>query len=230
MSTDGDALVGAALSHDVEQVRTLLERIDVDAPDSIGNTALINVVHSATDLSTLYPQGENPKVLEVLRLLIEHGANVDVPYTTYVIRTGIAGEGNFGHEAAGQESTALVYALKAECGTMAMMLIGAGANVDARDHKSGDKAVTRAIFDCEVLRMMLERGADANATTHTTGCTLLMNAAAAGRPKVVKLLIEKGANARAKDDQGRTALHGVRDTEVRSLLRGRTGLLSFLKR
>ncbi|KAL6406233.1 hypothetical protein AUP68_10402 [Ilyonectria robusta] len=57
-----------------------------------------------------------------------------------------------------------------------------------------------------VVKLLLENGADTEATDKHSGWTPLLHAAVEGHEAVVKLLIEKGAKCEAKDNGGRTPL------------------------
>jgi ankyrin repeat protein len=57
----------------------------------------------------------------------------------------------------------------------------------------------------EVVRLLLEKGADVNAR-HSGNGGALMLAAQMGNPGIVKLLVEKGADVNLRNDYGYTAL------------------------
>ena len=61
-----------------------------------------------------------------------------------------------------------------------------------------------------VARMLLDRGADANAA-RSTGVTPLMIAAARGNRTLVQMLLDAGANVQAQDRSGTTALSAAVD-------------------
>ena len=58
----------------------------------------------------------------------------------------------------------------------------------------------------EIVRMLLEKGAEVNAPNVHDGETALMAASESGRAEVVSLLLENGANLNATNDDGETAL------------------------
>lgn len=57
----------------------------------------------------------------------------------------------------------------------------------------------------EIIRLLIDSGADVNAVTHF-GDTPLMNAAQSGNTDAVKLLLEHGADAKMKNIRNKTAL------------------------
>lgn len=63
-----------------------------------------------------------------------------------------------------------------------------------------------ALAHLDVLRSLIENGADINAST-ADNCTPLMIAIEKGNINVATFLIEHGANVDLKDDRGDTALH-----------------------
>ena len=81
----------------------------------------------------------------------------------------------------------------------------------------------------EVLKALLEAGADVNAK-NKDGVTPLMPAAGSNpNPEVLKALLEAGADAKAKNNEGKTALDYARmneklkDTEALRLLEDKAG-------
>ena len=74
--------------------------------------------------------------------------------------------------------------------------------------------VSIALGDIETVQKLLELGEDVNQTSN--GMTPLMYAAKYNRTEILKILIEKGANLKAKSDRRMTALqyaklHGAND-------------------
>ena len=85
-------------------------------------------------------------------------------------------------------------------------ILGAGADLDARD-SSGATALTLAASNgqAEVVSVLLRAGADPAAPNYT-GWSPLHAAALNGFPDVVTLLLDAGADVDDRDDRGMTAL------------------------
>jgi len=58
----------------------------------------------------------------------------------------------------------------------------------------------------EIVKLLLDRGAQVDAKRSTDGATALCQASMLGHAEVVRLLLEKGANPNAKNSDGRSAL------------------------
>ncbi len=84
-----------------------------------------------------------------------------------------------------------------------------GADVNKKD-KHGTTPLKLAVGynkNPEVIRALLNAGADVNGTSGYGGSTALMSATyGTDNPKVMKMLIDAGADVNAKDGLGRTAL------------------------
>jgi len=84
-------------------------------------------------------------------------------------------------------------------------------------YKVDSFCVSIAKGDLETVQKLISRGADVNAKSN--GMTPIMYAAKYNRTDILKLLIEHGANLKAKSDKKMTALkfaqiHGATDAEV----------------
>ena len=123
---------------------------------------------------------------EVLRTLIQKGANVNAPE--------------------GDGSTALHWASYRDDLETADLLIRAGAKVNAANDLGVTPLWTAGQNGSEAMvRRLLEAGANPNAAL-LSGETPLMVASRTGNPKVVDLLIAKGANVNAHGTRSQTAL------------------------
>ncbi|MBZ5684229.1 MAG: ankyrin repeat domain-containing protein [Acidobacteriia bacterium] len=88
---------------------------------------------------------------------------------------------------------------------MMKLLLQSGAKVDAPDHRGMPLLVSTGFFDPTTTTILLEAGADTNATDRE-GETALMKASGYGVKETVKILIEHHADVNRKDLKGRTAL------------------------
>src|SRR4028119_251755 len=91
--------------------------------------------------------------------------------------------------------------------TQLQAILAQGANVDATD-RDGTTAVMFAAGQgyTEIVRVLLEAGANLNLPRKLYGLTALMLAAAANQVDVLQTLVATGADVNAKNDDGSTAL------------------------
>jgi ankyrin repeat protein len=131
--------------------------------------------------------------LEAVKALLAHGADVK------------AKDARQGH-------TALMWALAHQHADIAASLIEAGADVNAQS-RSGFTPLMFAAQqgDLESTKALLAAGAKVNEATNTRGLfagqTALLVASLNGYEKVAMLLLDKGADANATDENGFTSLH-----------------------
>ena len=85
------------------------------------------------------------------------------------------------------------------------LLLASGAKVDSPDHRGVTLLVSMGFFDPTVSTILVEAGANPNASD-PEGQTALMKAAAHGLKETVKVLIDHHAEINQKDMSGRTAL------------------------
>lgn len=80
--------------------------------------------------------------------------------------------------------------------------------LDQSDHVANREELRRELYanTTKMLRLLIEEGADVNATDRY-GRTALMHAAAAGHLEAVELLLEHGAHVWPQDEKGKSALH-----------------------
>ena len=140
---------------------------------------------------------------EVVRLLLTHGALVDLPnasgVTPFMAAAGVGTRGG-GAGVLGPGTPDNVVSLSLE--TMEI-LRQAGADVNAR------------IADVTSLTGRIAR---TNTMTGRQGQTALFQAVEAGRTDVVRYLLQHGASAAVKDDAGRTPSAVARSKEIAALL------------
>jgi hypothetical protein len=117
---------------------------------------------------------------------------------------------------------ALHAALRRDEATPVGALLGAGAEIEARDSGGRTPLMTAAEFSSPMLvRRLIDSGADVNAVRHEegsspsgSGMTPLMIAARHGREDVVRLLLQAGAPVDTATDDGRTALDFAAESGV----------------
>jgi ankyrin repeat protein len=138
---------------------------------------------------------------DVVRLLLQHGAKVDLPnasgVTPFMAAAGIGTRTAAGVTNPGVPDNVVTLSLE----TMEI-LRAAGADVNAR------------ITDVTSLTARIARG---KTMTGRQGQTALFTAAESGRTAVVKYLLEHGANAELRDNAGRRAVDVARGETVAPL-------------
>ena len=122
---------------------------------------------------------DNP---EAVRFLVENGADVNA--------RDVNGE------------TALMKAAFLCRLDVVKYLVEKGADVNARSER-GETPLMWAVSDLEVVKFLAEKGADINAWD-VEGETLLLKAAVSGKLRVVRYLMDRGANVDAGAERRKT--------------------------
>ncbi|RSM12328.1 hypothetical protein CEP52_002549 [Fusarium oligoseptatum] len=139
---------------------------------------------------------------EVVRLLLEHGADVDQKNKDIDWRRPMGGV------------TALHAAAEIGSEVMARLLIKAGADVRATD---GDgmtalyKAVSNGCASLAIVDLLLAHGVDINTHHGDNEATVLHEAVLKRNIEMVRCLLQRGARIDAMDVFGRTALDLAKD-------------------
>jgi ankyrin repeat protein len=195
-----EGLIQAAAAGNAAAVEELLQQgADINAQGRFGNTPLMMAVQSdkVDMVKLLLKKGADPDGLggaalltaidgdnlEIVKLLLEGGANTDV--------------------AENDGTTPLTKAVQRNHTAMVKLLLEKGANPNTW---SPPLYFAAGQGDVEVVRLLLDHGADIN-ETNANQTTALHQATLNGRAAVVKLLIERGAKIEAKDQFGATPLH-----------------------
>jgi len=175
------------------------------------------------------PESENGvSHLDVAKLLVDNGANVNAEYTKTIPPRQAQGNINVA-----PGSTALYRAVRAIDLASVKLLMDAGANpsLALKDGstplmaaaglgapRGGDEEVTEAgdrNDPVDVMKLLVEKGADVNAV-NDVGMTPMHYAVQRGSDRIVEYLASKGARFDIKNKQGRTAAE---------IARGRTAAL-----
>jgi ankyrin repeat protein len=182
LSDQDEDLLKALANDDVDELASLLEAgADPNAQSSPGRPALY--------LATLHGNAE------VVRLLIDHGADVQAETVDGAILVKATVEGHR---------------------EIVEMLLDGGADVNAtgRDWTPEDTALLAAANHGHlgIAELLIERGADVN-YLDSHGGTALMTAAGRGRPEIVTLLLENGADAYIDHQEVETYTSGIGTTQ-----------------
>ncbi|MCY3653498.1 MAG: ankyrin repeat domain-containing protein [Cyanobacteria bacterium MAG IRC1_bin_28] len=136
--------------------------------------------------------------VELVKLLLRHGANVDAEDSS--------------------DNSPLHLAIHAGHGDLARLLIEAGADVQARNH-AGNTPVQVAAFAGlpEVIKLLVEAGSPVNLQDQV-GDTPLHDAALQGRVEAARALLDAGADIHATNNAGQTPLDLARQNGHESVV------------
>jgi ankyrin repeat protein len=200
-----------ALRHgDADRVRALIEAgADVRYKRKKGFDALLDAVYS-------HEVQRNPRLLEVLRLLVEHGADLsgESDYSETGLRV-LSRIGRFDAVRllldAGADRSQLQWTRLHEAvalGTLADVEAAIDAGVPLEDGDWWSRTawlIALLMGDLAKAKLLRDRGADPNARGRC-GNTPLYYAIQGGHPDVLRWLLRQGADVNQTDEYGRTAL------------------------
>jgi ankyrin repeat protein len=173
--------------------------------------AVVRWLNRGADPNARLHQAMQTGNLEIVRLLVEHGADVNV--------RGIDSSEFEAHWWA-TERTPLMIAAKRGDIPVVRYLLDRGADPNLGDDRGRTAlffAVSPGVVAASsrgpvvtwghpaVVSVLLEHGADVNARSHA-GCTALHTAATFGEVDLVRTLIGSGCDVHAQDERGNTAL------------------------
>jgi len=114
----------------------------------------------------------------------------------------------------------LAYAIRSRCDMdLLLLLVESGADIYDFDDEGVsvfDMSITYNNID--MVKFMIEKGMDVNATNRRSRFTPLMAAVSYGRIEIVKLLIKHGANQEAVDAKGFSSIDFARKMNKKSIL------------
>lgn len=201
----GTALIPACERGHVEIVRELLTRTDVDVNhvNDLGWTALLEAI--------ILSDG-GPRHQEIVQLLMDHGANINIPDGNGVTPLQHARARGFQEierillTASATRDVQLIRA--AETGDLEAVkrLVAAGASVHAQD-ENGKTALVAAAYrnDLPIVDVLIEAGADVNKQDDTKQSAYLI-ATSEGYLELLQRTFKAGADVHSKDSYNGTGL------------------------
>ncbi len=225
--TDANAITPvlmAIVNNRVDVARFLIEKgADIQATDWYGRTPLwaaIETRNMDVDNATLANSIEREPMLEVIKVLLERGANVNVRMKEVppIRRAFLRVTGSLAWVDFTGQTPFLTASLAADLTVMRLLLKhGADPNIGTFEGTTplmaaaGVNWVYSQTFDegaaarLEAVKLCHELGNDVNAV-NSMGLTALMGAANRGSDDIIRFLVEKGAKLDVKDKEGRTAM------------------------
>lgn len=196
-----------ALTHAIQYAETpliklIIEKAEINTRDDLGNSPL----HLAL----------TKKKEDIFKFLLEKNADVNVPGKASSKTT---------------DQTVLYVAVARADEELVKQLLERGANPNIAD-SAGALPLVEAVVDTDanpnIVKMMLDKGAEVNKTEIESGAHALIfiaqndRVSASTRTEIVKLLLDKGANKTLKDKTGKTAFDRAKEnknTETAELLK-----------
>ena len=194
------ALTYAIQYRDPKVIKVLLEKADVNLKDDLGNSPIHLAVAKKKD--------------EIFDLLLEKNADVNLG--------GLDGKT--------KNQTALYAAVLQDREDLVQKLIEKGANPNLADSEGAyplSEAVVRRDANTQIVKLLLDAGANVNAQESNKGTALIYAASnkaisSQRRQEIVKMLLDKGADKSIKDKNGKNALDWAKQA-------GNTDIVEMLK-
>ena len=181
-------LMKAIVNDDIKQVSSILKKQKADINHISEEFSYSHYSHTPLTLASIGGY-------EIVKLLIEHGADINA-------------KNNNGW-------TALMWALvsnNAEYLEIIKLLVENGANINTKNN-NGDTALiiaSRYTWRLKAVKYLVGNGADINAKNNNNE-TSLMHASYNGHLELVKYLVENGAYINEKDNESNTALSWAKE-------------------
>jgi ankyrin repeat protein len=190
-----DAFITSVANHDVVAVNLFLRAgMDPNTSSPQGIPALL--------IATMNCDGKLRKDktthVDIATALIDHGADVNVAHEMQPPQLFPFGNGTW---------RPLSLASVLDCHSFMQHLLQHGADVDASDGTGRTALIDAANRGLtESVRILLDAGADIEATTSSEGKTALILAAHDNHPAVVEMLLDRNADINARNSKGESAL------------------------
>jgi N-acyl-D-amino-acid deacylase len=198
----------------------------------VSHGAEVNTVSGDFRTALIVAAG-HPGGAPVVRFLLDHGANPNAsPASSPLIESGIAGDAEImqlllAHGAATKNvaGVAMLAAARSSCSRCVELLAAANLEPDAYTQALG---IFSYLGDLNLVRLALEHGADVNAFDGRGRTPLMYAAVSDFQPlDVVKLLIERGADTKAKSRYKNSGDAGLTPLDI-AKLRGNTPMVDLL--
>ncbi len=178
-----NALHCAVSNNEIKMIKYLMKKgIHIDQVRAVGGTPLFDALEEGK--------------MEIVRLLVESGANINTPGREVVGRFDSLG-------------TPLNYAVGKGDISLVRYFIKHGANINFHGNASNSPLhVAAGDGRFKIAQLLISQGARVNAKAWEN-LSPLHGAARWNHPKLAKLLIKNGADVNAQDDDGKTPLHDV---------------------
>ena len=172
-------------------IKLIVEKADINARDGLGNSPLHLALTKKKD--------------DIFKLLLEKNADVNV-----------SGRAN----AKTNDQTVLYVAVARDDEELVRQLLERGADPNIPD-SAGSLPLVEAVIDANaspnIVKMLLDKGADVNKTETENGAHALIFAAqnaqlsSDARREIVKMLLDKGADKSIREKDGKTALDWAKE-------------------
>jgi ankyrin repeat protein len=209
-------------------VRLMLEKgADVNAKDADGRTALLSAAEMGSTtgdmsvFSMLQEKGGDVKVVDIHGVTLLH---IFARLEEVGLVKNLVAQGADVNAETEEKLTPLMIAAQAGRSQTAQELLAAGADVEAVDKDERSPLIyalgngVNMSPSPSVVDVLIKHGEDIN-LRYSEGSTPLMYAAANCDAPAVKMLLERGADAAAKNQKGDTALSVTKYPEVKRLLK-----------
>ncbi|KAJ3109974.1 hypothetical protein HDU96_007004 [Phlyctochytrium bullatum] len=159
--------------------------------------------------------------IEILKLFLQLGGDVNQHHHFKALRLLLEFGANPNARNNFIESTPIVRAALFGISPCVLLLLNAGADVNALDSDGKTRLIAACLGGCmDVIRILISRGASVNHAASDNSCPLHEAVSRKGgdRSTVVKVLLQAGAHINARNCDGKTPLYCAMESEHREVL------------